>query len=88
MWEAYKNGYKGWLRLEKSLAENSVDAYLHDIEKLTQYLILKNELKPPGDLLLNDLQSFVQWLNELGMTAASQARIISGLHSFYKYCQL
>jgi len=88
MWEAYKNGYKGWLRLEKSLAENSVGAYIHDIEKLTQYLILKNELKSPDELLLNDLQNFVQWLNELGMTAASQARIISGLHSFYKYCQL
>ena len=88
MWEAYKKGYKAWLQLEKSLAENSVQAYLHDIEKLTDYLLDKNELKKPGELTLKDLEKFVQWVHELGMTSTSQARIISGLRSFYKYCLL
>lgn len=88
MWEAYKKGFKGWLQLEKSLSDNSVEAYLHDIEKLTLYLMQQKDIKKPADLTLKDLEKFVQWINELGMTVASQARIISGLRSFYKYCQL
>ena len=88
MWEAYKKGYKAWLQLEKSLAENSVEAYLHDVEKLTSYLLSVNDLKKPGEIRLKDLEHFVQWIHELGMTPASQGRIISGLRSFYKYCLL
>ena len=88
MWEAYKKGYKAWLQLEKSLAENSVQAYLHDIDKLTSYLLVKKNLKTPDEITLKDLEKFVQWVHELGMTPTSQARIISGLRSFYKYCLL
>ena len=88
MWEAYKKGYKAWLQLEKSLADNSVQAYLHDIEKLTNYLLVKKNLKTPDEITLKDLEKFVQWVHELGMTPTSQARIISGLRSFYKYCLL
>ena len=88
MWEAYKKGYKAWLELEKSLADNSVQAYLHDVEKLTSYLLTVNDLKKPGDVKLKDLENFVKWVHELGMTPASQGRIISGLRSFYKYCLL
>ncbi len=86
MWESYKAGFKAHLQLEKSLSDNSVEAYLHDIEKLTQYLLLKNLNKSPADMPLKDLELFVQWIGELGMTAASQSRIISGIKSFYKYC--
>jgi integrase/recombinase XerD len=86
MWEAYKKGYKSYLQLEKSLSENSVEAYLHDVEKLTDYLLVSNNPKAPADVVLKDLQLFVQWIGELGMTATSQARIISGIRSFYKYC--
>ena len=85
MWEAYKKGYKHWLQLEKLLSENSVEAYLHDIEKLTQHLVTNNTLKSPQELSLKDLQQFIQWIHELGMTSTSQARIISGIRSFYKY---
>ncbi len=88
MWEAYKKGYKAWLQLEKSLADNSVQSYLHDIDKLTDYLQIKSNLKNPSELVLKDLEKFVEWIHELGMTASSQARIISGLRSFYKYCLL
>jgi integrase/recombinase XerD len=86
MWEAYKKGYKAYLQLEKSLSNHSVDAYLHDVEKLTQFLLLHNNAKTPAEVQLKDLQQFVQWVGELGMTATSQARIISGIRSFYKYC--
>lgn len=86
MWESYKKGFKAWLQLEKSLAANSVEAYLRDIDKLTDYLQATKKMAKPGELQLKDLEKFVQWINELGMTVASQSRIISGLKSFYKYC--
>jgi integrase/recombinase XerD len=86
MWEPYKKGFKAWLQLEKSLAENSVEAYLRDIDKLTDYLQATKKMITPQELQLKDLEKFVQWVSELGMTVASQSRIISGLRSFYTYC--
>lgn len=88
MWESHKKGFKAWLQLEKSLSDNSVDAYLHDIEMLTTYLLQENQRKTPSDITLKDLEKFVRHIYELGMVVASQARIISGLRSFYKYCLL
>ena len=88
MWEPQKKGFKAYLQLEKSLSENSVDAYLHDVDMLTQYLQISNDLKSPADLTLKDLQQFLKWITELGLSAGSQARIISGLRQFYKYCLL
>ncbi len=88
MWEAYKKGFKAWLQLEKSLADNSVAAYLRDIDKLTAYLQAAEKMKTPQDVELADLEAFVKWISELGMTASSQSRIISGLRSFYHYCLL
>jgi len=85
MWEAYKKGYKAYLRLEKSLSDHSVEAYLHDVTKLTQYLQVVNQEKNPAALTLKDRQAFVKWIGELGMCATTQARIISGIRSFYKY---
>jgi len=76
------------LQLEKSLSDNSVAAYLRDVEMLTEYLQQKKKLKNPSEIALKDLQSFMKWITELGMTASSQARIISGIRSFYKYCLL
>jgi len=86
MWEPYKKGFKSYLQLEKSLSENSVEAYLRDIDKLTGYLQAISNLKAPGELNLNDLRNFVKWIGELGMTATSQARVISGIRGFFKYC--
>ena len=86
MWEPYKKGFKAWLQLEKSLAANSVEAYLRDIDKLTDYLQATQKLVTPQQLELKDIEKFVQWVGELGMTVASQSRIISGLRSFYTYC--
>ena len=88
MWEPYKKGFKAYLQLERSLSGNSIEAYLGDIEKLTAYLQSKDDLKNPSEIKLPDLQKFVQWIAELGMTPTSQARIISGIRTFYKYCLL
>jgi integrase/recombinase XerD len=86
MWKSYKEGFKQYLQLEKSLSDNTVQAYMQDIEKLTQYLLLINAEKSPQQIELNDLEKFVKWIGELGMTPSSQSRIISGLKNFYKYC--
>ncbi len=88
MWESYKNGFKAYLQLEKSLSDNSVDAYLRDTEKLTGYLQEMKNLKAPSDVQLKDLEKFLKWIVELGMTASSQARIISGIRAFYRYLAL
>jgi integrase/recombinase XerD len=88
MWDAYKKGFKSYLQLEKSLSDNSVEAYLRDIDKLTDFLQEAHGMKTPADIDLRDLQQFIKWITELGMTASSQSRIISGIRSFYKYCSL
>lgn len=86
MWEPYKKGFKAYLQLEKSLSENSVEAYIHDIEKFTQFLSITQSEKAPKEIELSDFELFLKWINELGLSPSSQARIISGLKSFYKYC--
>ncbi len=86
MWDSYKKGYKAWLQLEKSLSENSVDAYLHDVQMLTDYFQLTGSMKNPDAVVLEDLEAFIKSIHALGMTNSSQARIISGIRSFFKYC--
>ncbi len=86
MWKIYKKGFKAYLQLEKSLSENSVEAYLRDIDKLTQFLSINDSDKNPSQIVLHDLENFVHWISSFGMSAASQSRIVSGLRSFYKYC--
>lgn len=88
MWAPQIKSYKAYLQLEKSLSDNSVEAYLRDVEKLTQYLQQADDKKSPADISLKDLQHFLRWISELGMTPTSQARIISGIRSFYKFCAL
>lgn len=86
MWQGYKKGFKAYLQLEKSLSDNSVQAYVQDVEKLTQFLLAGEKQKSPAEVELKDLEKFLKWISELGMTASSQSRIISGIRSFYKYC--
>ncbi len=85
MWQPYKKGFKVYLQMEKSLSDHSVEAYLRDVDKLTEYLAASGNGKTPQEVNLNDLHHFVQWVAELGMTATSQARIISGIKAFFKY---
>jgi len=86
MWDIYKKGFSSYLQLEKSLSENSVEAYLHDVDKLTQFLSIGHAGLRPGDVTVSHLEKFLQWITHLGMTPASQSRILSGIRNFYKYC--
>lgn len=88
MWDIYLKGFKAYLQLERSLSANSIEAYLRDVEKLVQYLMSAGHKLPPDQVALPHLQSFVQSIATLGMTATSQARIISGIKAFYKYLLL
>lgn len=84
-WKADIVAFKTYLRLEKSLSANSIEAYEHDIAKLVQFLEYNNIGLAATQLKTEHLRNFLKWVNELGMTATSQARILSGLRAFYKY---
>lgn len=88
-WEIHIKGFKSFLQLEKSLSENSVQAYVRDIEKLWQFLEMKaGKIPNPEKVTYKNLRDFIGWINELGMSATSQARIVSGIRAFYKYLLL
>jgi integrase/recombinase XerD len=87
-WKNYIQGFKSYLTLEKSLSENSIQAYLHDVEKFTQFLDYKKLQLLPQNIELIHLQEFLKWINELNMSITSQARIISGIRAFYDYLLL
>jgi len=84
-WTSYTNGFKSYLMLERALSGNSVEAYLSDVNKLVEFLEIKEYDLPPMEITLNHLEEFILWINKLGLGARSQARIISGLKAFYKY---
>ncbi len=87
-WKIAIKGYENHLKLEKSLSQNSIEAYTRDIEKLFQYSEYQQLNLGPESINLQHLQDFLKWINELGMSANSQARIISGIKGFYKYLLL
>jgi len=87
-WKIYIQGFKSFLALEKSLSKNSIEAYLHDVDKVVQFLEFKKYDLSPKDIELTHLQEFLKWINELGMSAGTQARVISGIKGFYKYLLL
>ena len=79
----YIHQYKTYLRLEKGLTPNTIEAYLDDLNKLTQFVT--NEGLHILQISYSDLQQFVAQLNDLGISFRSQARIISGVKSFYRF---
>ena len=85
MWQSQLKGYKAFLSLERSLSKNSIEAYLHDVNKLISFLQSTAQDIAIDKVRLEDLQQFVQHLTELGLAAGSQARIISGLKSFFNF---
>lgn len=85
-WDDSIKGFEEYLRLEKGLSLNSVNAYINDVNKLVDFL-LKNDFKgiTPQKVKLNHLKGFLEWLNENGVSPRTQARTISGIKSYYKY---
>lgn len=84
-WEEGKKGYENYLKLEKSLSQNSISAYINDINKLISYLDKNHKKLAPLKVKLEHLKGFLAWLNEREVSPRTQARTISGIKSFYKY---
>jgi integrase/recombinase XerD len=78
--------YKTYLRLEKSLSPHSVEAYLMDLDKLLRFM--QSEGRTYANVTYMDLQQFVAQLHDIGIHPRSQARIISGIRSFYHFLML
>lgn len=87
-WEKYFHDFEYHLRLEKSLSENTIEAYTRDIHKLYEYLQLNSNQTPAYEITFEQITDFIYWLNLIGIAARSQARIISGIKAFYKYLWL
>jgi len=88
MLASYLKSFEAYLQLEKGLANASVFAYMNDLKKLDEYFQIKKVEIPVQALKLVQLQEFLQYLNELGFAATSQARMLSGIKSFFSYLVL
>lgn len=84
-WDRYRKEFSNYLTLERSLSKNSIEAYIHDVTLLQQYLEISRLNLAPAAITTKHLQGFLQYINELGMSAHSQARILSGIKGFFKY---
>ena len=87
-WKSYYPRFKQFLRLERGLSANSIDAYMDDLHKLENYSELFLSYQSPSQFTYRQLQAFVEWIASLGFSAATQARIISGIKMFYKFLLL
>jgi integrase/recombinase XerD len=77
--------FRNYLKIERSLSDNSIEAYEDDLIKLKSFFELSKDKKTPLAIIHTDLQEFLIWINELGISARSQARILSGIRAFYKF---
>jgi len=84
-WKAAISGFKTYLKLERSMSPNTVESYVRDISQLNRYGETKAWNLPPEEITLKQLREFIGEINDIGMSATSQARIISGMKAFYKY---
>ena len=78
-----KKDYLRYLRLQRNMSANTMDAYARDLDKLLVFL--ENEGKQPEQVVLSDLQTFAAGLHDIGIGPRSQCRILSGVRSFYRF---
>lgn len=81
-------GYKSWLALEQAVSAHTLQAYLNDIQKLLNYIELQGAKSDIKQINTGDISQFIAYLHELGLASSSQARIISGLRSFFTYLRM
>ncbi len=87
-WHPFKKDFKNYLRIERAMSANTILNYNQDIEKFEQFIELTDTTKTPVNVATKDIQDFIEWINELGLSAASQNRILSGIKAFYKFLLL
>lgn len=84
-WDPYIKQFRNYLKLERSLAENSITAYQHDVVLFTQFMDIHGLTLLPQTTGATHIHDFLEYVNELGMTPHTQARVISGLKSFFRF---
>ena len=87
-WKSYYIRFEQYLLLERSLSKNSIEAYADDLKKLEHHAELFLNHQIPSSYNFKQLQSFVEWLAELGFSASTQSRVISGIKTFFKFLTL
>ncbi len=87
-WLDYQKDFRHFLKLERALSENTIDAYARDINKLIQYLEYKNLIIEPEEVNPEILKDFLKWINDSGIGASTQARLLSGLKAFFSFLLL
>lgn len=87
-WDAYLKGFKAYLQLERSMSDNTIEAYLHDVAMLRDYMSDAYADVPLEAIELKHLKDFLKHINELELSAGTQARVLSGVKSFYRYLLL
>ncbi|MBE2290385.1 MAG: tyrosine recombinase XerD [Chitinophagaceae bacterium] len=88
MWDAYIKGFKSYLQLERSMSENTVDAYLHDIAMLRDHIATEFPGLSVERVEMHHLHSLLKWITEMELSVATQARVLSGIKSFFGYLVL
>jgi integrase/recombinase XerD len=84
-WPELIRNFKAFLKLERSLSDNSIEAYIRDVKKLHEYLELSGDAILPGAIRSQHIKDFLEWIHHLGVSPRSQARMISGIKAFFKY---
>lgn len=84
-WDNALESYKTYLILEKSLANNSIEAYLNDIRKLIKFCIYERHVDEPENVTYEQLKEFLVYTTQDGTSARTQARLISSIRSFFKF---
>ena len=85
MWEEHIRKFGHYMKLERSLSDNSVEGYLRDVEKLRQFVEVKYRDLDISRVTPKIIRDFLEYITELGLSAHSQARILSGLKGFFRY---
>ena len=84
-WKDSVKDFEIYLRLEKSLSQNSIEAYLNDISKLEQFFTEMDKDVKPAEITYDELKQFLNWFNDTSNNARTQSRVLSGIRAFFKF---
>jgi integrase/recombinase XerD len=87
-WSRAITEFKAYLKLERSLSPNSVEAYIRDILKLRDYMQIAGKSADPDKIMITHLEGFLEWLDGQLLNSTSQARVISGIRAFFRFMLL
>jgi len=87
-WKDSVKNFESYLRIEKSLSENSVEAYVHDVLKLEKFIDETKKEKGPAEVTYDDLKDFLLWFSLNNDNSRTQSRTLSGIRAFYRFLLL